>query len=107
MARPLVLRHQGVDLPFVLAKLDRSKLYGTVDVEALDGQGRRCELATLASDGKTLLGKGGTAAGFLSPEGDWLDRAALRPQTREGEDIQPVPSSFAAPIALERTATVD
>jgi hypothetical protein len=107
MARPLVLRHQGVDLPFVLAKLDRSKLYGTVDVEALDAQGRRCELATLAADGKTILGRGGTAAAFLSPEGDWLDRGALKPVDAFGDAITPVGSSFAGPIALDTKATVE
>jgi len=53
MPRALILRHRGVELSFTIEKLDRTKLYGSVDVEALDDQGRRCELATLASDGKT------------------------------------------------------
>jgi hypothetical protein len=107
MPRPLLLRKDGVDLPFQLVKLDRSKLYGTVEVEALDGQGRRCELATLATDGKTLLGRGDVASGFLSAEGSWLERAGLRPVGPEGEPIAPVPSSFAAPIDLVDEAGVE
>jgi hypothetical protein len=105
--RTLTFVHRGTPLDASPVKLDRGKLYGTVEVEAVDELGRRCELATLASDGKTLLGKGGKAMGFLSPEGRWLDRAALRPVDPEGQPLSSVPSSFDAPIALERTATVD
>ncbi len=99
--------HQGTERSFQLEKLDRARLYGSVDVEALDDKGRPCELATLASDGKTLLGKGGTAAAFLSPEGSWLDRAALRPVDAFQEPIVPVPSSFNAPVELAEEASVD
>jgi hypothetical protein len=107
MARPLTFRHDGAEIALSMEKLDRTKLYGSVEVEALDERGRRCELATLAPDGKTLLGKGGQAAGFLSPEGRWLDRAGLRAVNVEGEEIHPVPASFGAPLALDRTATVE
>jgi len=107
MPRALILRHRGVELSFTIEKLDRTKLYGSVDVEALDDQGRRCELATLASDGKTLLGKGGTAAAFLSQDGAWLDRAALKPVDAFGDPITPVPSSFAAPVDLGDETDVD
>jgi hypothetical protein len=107
MARALVLKHRGVDLTFQIEKLDRTKLYGSVEVEALDDQGRRCELATLASDGRTLLGKGGTAAAFLSADGRWVERAALRPVDAFEEPIRPVPSSFAAPIDLAEEGSVD
>jgi hypothetical protein len=105
MARPLTFVHGGRELPLPIEKLDRGKLYGTVEIEALDDRGRRCELATLASDGKTLLGRGGQAVGFLSPEGRWLERAGLRAVDLQDQEIQPVGSSFTAPIALERTAT--
>jgi hypothetical protein len=109
MARVLVLRHQGTELPFALEKLDRGKLYGSTSVEALDDQGRRCELATLASDGKTLLGKGGTATAFLSPEGSWLERADLTPVDAFNEPLAPLPSSFNGPINLDlgTEATID
>lgn len=107
MARALVLRHRGVELAVQLNKLDRAKLYGSVEVEALDNQGRKCELATLASDGKTLLGRGGTALGFVSADGHWLDRATLKPVNGMGETLVPVPSSFAAPVDVITEATVE
>src|SRR5262249_26849630 len=107
MPRALVLRHGGAELSFNIEKLDRTKLYGSVDVEALDDKGRPCELATLASDGKTLLGKGGTASGFLSQDGAWLDRATLKPVDAFGDPITPGPSSFSAPVDLGEEGSVD
>jgi hypothetical protein len=105
--RTLAFRYRGAELPLVPEKLDRAKLYGSVEVEALDEAGRRCELATLSSDGKTLIGRGGKAMGFLSADGRWLDRAALRPVDPDGDPLEPVPSSFSAPVVLDQRATVE
>jgi len=107
MARPLTFAHRGVELPLAMERLDRDKLYGSVELEALDEHGRRCELATLSSDGHTLLGRGGTAFGFLSPEGAWLDRSTLRPVGPGDVELTPVPSSFQESIPLDRPATVE
>ena len=107
MPRALVFRHRDAELSFQIEKLDRTKLYGSVDVEAIDDKGRKCELATLASDGRTLLGKGGTAAAFLSETGSWLERAALKPVDAFGDPIAPVPSSFAAPVELAGDTDID
>ena len=107
MPRALVLRHRGVELPFTIEKLDREKLYGSIDVEAVDDKGRRCELATLISDGKTLVGKGGTATAFLSADGSWLERAALKPVDAFGDPMVPVPSTFGAPVDLAEETDID
>jgi len=107
MAKPLVLRHVGVDLPFQLEKIDRGKLYGSVDTLALDEQGRPCELATLLTDGRTLVGKGGRAVAFLTPDGQWLDRKELRAVDLDGQPIPPVGSSFAEPVEVARQATAE
>jgi hypothetical protein len=107
MARPLVFHYDGAELPFDLEKVDRSKLYGYVDVEALDPQGRRCELATLADDGRTLVGRGGTGVGMISQDGEWTERSKLKPVDPEGKPVAPVPSSYSAPVPLARKATVD
>src|SRR5215471_11285880 len=104
MPRALAFTHRGAEIAFQIEKLDRAKLYGSVDVEAFDTKGQRCDLATLASDGKTLLGKGGTAAGFLSEDGRWLERSALKPVDAFGDAIQPVPSSFSAPVEVAEEA---
>lgn len=107
MAKPLVFQFGDCDLALVMNKVDRSKLYGYKEVEVLDDQGRRCELATLAGDGRTVVGRGGTGIAQLAPDGTWCDKGALRPVNVEGVEIQPVPSSFGAPIKLFETATVE
>ncbi len=107
MGRALVLQFGGVDLSFEMEKVDRTKLYGTVDVEALDDKGRVCRLATLAGDGRTIVGMGGSAIALLSPEGQWLERAKLKAVDREGNPITPVASSFSAPIPLAKKTTIE
>ncbi len=107
MAKPLVFQFGGQDFPCLLDKVDRSKLYGYKEVEVLDEQGRPCELATLADDGKTVVGRGGSAFGYLSADGEWCDKSQLRPVDLEGREMQPVPSSFAAPIPLGDAVPVD
>ncbi len=107
MAKPLVLQWGDRDLAFSMNKVDRSKLYGYKEVEAIDDKGRGCELATLAADGHTVVGRGGTALCQLSPDGSWRDKSQLRPVDIDGHEIQSVPSSFSAPIKLLDTVTYD
>jgi hypothetical protein len=107
MGRSLSFHYEGADLTAEMQKVDRSKLYGTVDVETLDDQGRPCSLATLASDGRTLIGRGGTSLGVVSIDGRWLERSELSPVDAQGERIEPVPSSFSAPIDLSQTSTIE
>jgi hypothetical protein len=107
MAKPLAVLHKGKSLAFNLEKVDRSKLYGYVDAEVLDEQSRRCELATLNGDGRTLVGRGGTALGLLSPNGLWRERSTLQPVDLNGKTLTPVKSTLDAAVPLEQTATID
>jgi hypothetical protein len=107
MAKPLVLQFQGTELPLAMTKVDRSGLYGYVELQALDANGRKCSKATLADDGQTLIGSGGTAIASLSTDGQWLDRSQLTPVGADGRQLTPVPSSFGAPVPLGQTATID
>ena len=107
MPRTLTFSFKNAQIAVSPEKVDRSKLYGFIDVEALDSKGRPCTLATLADDGRTLVGVGGTSFGVLSPDGEWLDKSKLKPVNSEGLPIQPVPSSYAAPVPLEKTATIE
>lgn len=106
MAKPLVFRHGSTELSFQLEKVDRKKLYGYVDVEAEAG-GRPCQLAILGGDGKTLVGRGGSALAMLDPDGGWCARASLSPVGLDGQPVPRVPSSFSAPIALDSRASID
>ncbi|MEL7499711.1 MAG: hypothetical protein AAFN77_19060 [Planctomycetota bacterium] len=88
-------------------KVDRSRLYGFKVQEVLDERDEPCELITLADDGRTLVGKGGTGIGYVDADGNWCDKSELKPVDLEGSEITPVPSSFAAPITLQDEVTID
>jgi len=107
MGKPLVLQYGGMDVPVQIEKVSRDDLYGYVDVETFDDQGRACKTAKLAGDGRSIIQTGGTAFACLSPAGEWCDRKALTPVDAENKPITPVPSTFNAPVPLEQTATAD
>src|SRR6185295_18921094 len=79
MAKPLVLSFGGMEIPCPLCKVERSDLYGFVEIETLDEQGRKCSLATLADDGKRVITSGGTAFAW---QFDGPQAAALENQQR-------------------------
>jgi len=106
VARPLVFQFGDRDLPFTLNKVDRSKLYGYKEMAVLTEDGQSCELATLADDGCTVVGRGGTGLGQLSVDGLWCDKQTLKPVDQNGNEIKPVPSSFSAPVRLFETVSV-
>lgn len=107
MAKPLVFRFADGELAFQLGKVDRAKLYGFKETEVVDEKGKPCELATLADDGRTVVGRGGTGIGYVSADGLWCDKTSLTAVDLEGQAIKPVPSSYSAPIDLTEKATVD
>lgn len=107
MAKPLVFKFEGRELSFSMSKVDRSKLYGFKELDVVDDHGEPCELATLAGDGHTVIGKGGTGIGYLTVDGRWCEKASLRPVDVEGNQIEPVGSSFSAAVELVQRITPD
>ncbi|MEO1617674.1 MAG: hypothetical protein AAFV88_17620 [Planctomycetota bacterium] len=107
MAKPLVFLWGDQELSFALEKVDRSKLYGYKETEVLDESGGRCELATLADDGCTVVGRGGTGLGYVNADGLWCDKSELTPVDIDGQPIEPVASSFNAPIKLFDNVTAE
>jgi hypothetical protein len=107
MAKPLIVEFRGDTVEFALEKVDRTKLYGYVETEVHDEAGNRCELATLAGDGHSVVGKGGAALAYISADGLWQTKADLTPVDVHGAAITPVRSTFDAPVVLDRTATID
>ena len=105
--RSIEFEFGGTPLQFEMNKVDRTKLYGYKELEVLDESGEPCELNTLADDGKTLIGKGGTGIGHLTADGDWVEKSDLKPVDLEGKTITPVKSSFSAPIPLKQEITLD
>ncbi len=103
----LQLQFNGAAFACDLNKIDRSKLYGYIDTEVLDEQQRPCRLATLASDGRTLMPAGGVALAYVSPNGLWRDKGDLKAVNLEGAPIEPVISTFKAPVTIENLATAE
>ncbi len=107
MAKPLSVEFHGEVFELDLEKVDRTKLYGYVESEVLDENGKRCEIGTLTGDGHSIVGKGGTALAYLSPDGLWRKKTELQPVDRQGDLIPPVKSTFDATVALDRTVSID
>ena len=107
MAKPLSVEFHGEVFVLDLEKVDRTKLYGYVESEVLDENGKRCEIGTLTGDGHSIVGKGGTALAYLSPDGLWRKKTELQPVDRQGDLIPPVKSTFDATVALDRTVSID
>lgn len=107
MAKALVVRHGGNELSLQLDKVDRKKLYGYVDTEVEDAAGRGCQLAILGGDGRTLVGRGGSALLMLDPAGNYCPRTAISPVGIDDKPVARVESTLGTPIDLSRRATVD
>ena len=107
MARSLAFDFKGSEFALEIHKVDRSKLYGEVIIETLDPDGERCELASLARDGKTIIPMGGTASGYLNQDGEWVDRNALQPVNPDGEKLNEVPSSFNITTKLGEPVSIE
>lgn len=107
MPRTLKFEFKGHEIECGLNKIDRSKLYGSVDIETRDINGDRCALATLANDGKTLIPYGGTAFGYINNDGEWVERSDLKPVDLTGDKLEVLPSSFDETIVLEHSVTLE
>lgn len=107
MPRLLTLLLDGEEVPVVPIRIDREKLYGSVEIEAFDEKGKPAEIKILAADGKTLIDKGGTALATIDESGSSVDRRELKPVDSDGDPVETVESSFNAPNPLAKAAPED
>ena len=107
MARKIEFEFDGVVIGAEMVKVDRDKLYGSVELDTRTLDGNPCTLATLASDGRTLVPSGGTALGYLNQDGEWVPRAELVAVDLAGSELARVESSFKAPIPIAEECSLD
>lgn len=107
MPRSLNFEYKGEAFDLELLKVDRSKLYGEVDLETFDSNDKKCRLATLARDGRTIIPYGGTTSGYLNQDGHWIERDELVPVTLKGEKLPEVPSTFDITSALDNEVSIE
>ena len=101
MPRSLTFQFGSNTFGCPLLKIDRSKLYGSIQVVTKDHQGEDTDLLSLARDGHTLIPYGGTAAGYVNKDGYWVETGERIPVDAEGDPLDLVESSFKAPIKLD------
>lgn len=107
MARPLLFKLGEDEVSLEMHKIDRTRLYGSKEQVVVDETDAPCELATLADDGRTLIGKGGTAMGWIDADGKWCDKGDLIPINLDGDTVEPVKSSFGQVIELFETVELE
>ncbi len=107
MPKGLIFQFGKQQVSFQMTKIDRSKLYGFKESEVLDENDKQCELVTLAEDGRTVIGKGGTGIGYMTADREWTDKSRLTPFDLDGEPITPIASSFSAPIELKQKVSLE
>jgi hypothetical protein len=107
MARKLGFIVNGEKIELELFKIERSKLYGSSYTKAFDENGKECQLMSLANDGKTLFGEGGSAIMLTNADGEVVSRETLTPIDTLGNRLERIESSFNAPIEKLEKATVE
>lgn len=100
MARQLVLTLGDESSSFDLARLDRTKLYGSRRRVVVDDAGNECSRGLLSEDGALLLPPGGTADLYLDEAMDVVERADLRAVDATGAVVAPVASTLGVPQPL-------
>jgi hypothetical protein len=107
MAKELVFHLDGAEYSAGPVKIERKKLHGWSEVKALDDQGNECASVNMDEGGTLILPKGSLGMGVLSPEGEWVERSSLKAVTPDGADAPLVPSSYDAPVLLDREASIE
>ncbi len=107
MVRSLNFEFEGQSFGLALFKIDRSKLYGDVVLETFDDKGTKCELVTLARDGRTIIAAGGTALGYVDEDGLWVEREELTAVNAKGDKLNTVPSTFDLTTTLSRKISIE
>jgi hypothetical protein len=89
-------------------KLERKKIYGWTDIVATDRSGNVCGSAYLSPDDALVIPSGGLKQAVVNEEGRWIEKSELVAYDEEGSKVLPtMPSSFDAPIDLNKRATVE
>ena len=107
MARTLEVVCQGRLSSFVVAKIERRKLYGYKRRVGIDAAGRECSSALLTQDGRHLLPAGATAELYLDEQGDVVDRKDIMVCDAEGKPLPKLPATTGAPQELLGPVTLE
>jgi len=107
LAKPLTFILDTNEVQLEPVKLDRKKLYGWTDKVTLDEKKQECKLVSIDSSGATLIPSGGLGQGILDDNGAWVERKELIAVDENGAPAEMLPSSFDAPIKLDKSVSIE
>jgi len=105
LAKGLTFSIGGASFEADPEKLDRKKLYGYRENIALDDDGAECTLVSTSECGTIVIPKGGTGLGYLSADGNWVDRGEIKTVNLDGSPALIKPSSYSGTITLDQKAS--
>lgn len=88
-------------------KVERKKLYGYTETQAVDSEGRICQQAGLDGNGMTIVPKGATKVGMLTESGEWMSSDDLQAVHADGRAAELISSSFEEEISLDTQASAE
>jgi len=107
LAKSLTFIYKETESHLEPVKLDRKKLYGWTDKLTLDKNGQECKLVSIDASGSTLIPAGGLGQGILDDQGAWVERSELIAVDENGVPAEMLPSSFDAPIKLDKSVSIE
>ncbi len=105
MARKLNITLRGTTFEVETVKLERKKLYGWVETRVSTPEGDICSSASLNDDGVTIAASGCVKTGIVTDDGNWAERDEFVTVDKDGNPVEPVPSSFDTGLLLDTPAT--
>jgi len=107
MPRQLTFKIKKKEYTAEPVKVDRKKLYGWVEILALDDKGEPCTLISTDESGSVLIPKGGTGLGILSEKSEWIERSELVAVKEDGKPADLITSSYNTVVELKDKVTAE
>jgi hypothetical protein len=107
MPRSLSFQLADDEVAVAIEKVDRAKLYGSVDRRAFDRDSNKCYLGALSHDGLHLFGRDSFEQGYVDGSGEWVDKGDIGVVDASGAAVVQVEASFKAAIALAEIVSID
>ncbi|AEF84557.1 hypothetical protein TREPR_1849 [Treponema primitia ZAS-2] len=105
MARGLTFLIQGISYSAAPEKIDRKKLYGRQETQAIARDDSVCSLVSMDESSGLILPKGGIGMGNLSSMGEWVERSTLKTVALDGSELGLHKSSYDGSITIEQAVT--
>lgn len=107
MAKAIEFVADNFKFAAALAKVDRDKVYGFIELKVKDDSAKPCILGSILDDGKTLILNGSTALKTVDAKYNELDKKQLKVVYQNDEDAILVPSSFDGEVKLSQASFDD